>query len=173
MILYKYTHRHNTLPMCSFTQVSKSVVWCFMPSQLLQLHLGDGSHKPCSQSSGAVWKSRWPSWAPVPNKPTVSVDVKQHFNNNKPCQQRTVHRCLCYVKPAATRAAPPCRILIADMCMKAALPTQNYNSNTMDEWRWGHSCMSLEVLAVQCRPKRCNSISVWMFCLDVHALTIG
>ena len=33
-----------------------------------------------SQSSGAVWKSRWASWAPVPNKPTVSVDVKQHFN---------------------------------------------------------------------------------------------
>ena len=30
------------------------------------------------QSSGGVWKSRWPSWAPVPNKPTVSVDVKQH-----------------------------------------------------------------------------------------------
>ena len=33
------------------------------------------------QSSGAVWKSRWPSWAPIPNKPTVSVDVKQHFNH--------------------------------------------------------------------------------------------
>ena len=32
------------------------------------------------QSSGAVWKSRWTSWAPVPNKPLVSVDVKQHFN---------------------------------------------------------------------------------------------
>ena len=32
------------------------------------------------QSSGAVWKSRWPSWAPVPNKPTVSLDVKRHFN---------------------------------------------------------------------------------------------
>ena len=29
------------------------------------------------QSSGAVWKSRWPSWASGPNKPTVSVDVKQ------------------------------------------------------------------------------------------------
>ena len=28
------------------------------------------------QSSGAVWKSRWRCWAPVPNKPTVSVDVK-------------------------------------------------------------------------------------------------
>ena len=34
------------------------------------------------QSSEAVWKSRWPSWAPVPNKPTVSVDVKQHFNQS-------------------------------------------------------------------------------------------
>ena len=36
---------------------------------------------PTGQSSGAVWKSRWPSWAPVPNKPTVSVDVKQHSTN--------------------------------------------------------------------------------------------
>ena len=34
------------------------------------------------QSSGAVWKSRWLSWSPVPNKPTVSVDVKQHFIAN-------------------------------------------------------------------------------------------
>ena len=25
--------------------------------------------------------SRWPSWAPVPNKPTVSVDVKQHLRH--------------------------------------------------------------------------------------------
>ena len=33
------------------------------------------------QSSGAVWKSRWTSWAPVPNKPTVSVDVKHHSTN--------------------------------------------------------------------------------------------
>ena len=32
------------------------------------------------QSSGGVWKSRWTSWAPVPNKPTVSVEVKQHFS---------------------------------------------------------------------------------------------
>ena len=31
------------------------------------------------QSSGAVWKSSWPSWAPVPKKPTVSVDVKQRI----------------------------------------------------------------------------------------------
>ena len=26
-------------------------------------------------------KVRWPSWAPVLNKPTVSVDVKQHSTN--------------------------------------------------------------------------------------------
>ena len=34
------------------------------------------------QSSVAVWQSRWTSWAPVPNKPTVSVDVNQHPTNN-------------------------------------------------------------------------------------------
>ena len=32
-----------------------------------------------AQSSGAAWESRWPSLDPVPNKPTVSVDVKQHW----------------------------------------------------------------------------------------------
>ena len=33
------------------------------------------------QNTGAVWKSRWTSWAPVPNNPPVSVDVKRHFNH--------------------------------------------------------------------------------------------
>ena len=37
-------------------------------------------HHYFDTSSGAVWKWMWTSWAPVPNKPTVSVDVKQHFN---------------------------------------------------------------------------------------------
>ena len=37
---------------------------------------------PNYQSSGAVRKSRWTSWAPIPNKPMVSVDVKQHFNQH-------------------------------------------------------------------------------------------
>ena len=41
-----------------------------------------------TQSSAAVRKSRWPSWAPVPNKPTVSVDVKQHFSDQPRCQSR-------------------------------------------------------------------------------------
>ena len=37
---------------------------------------------PSDQSPGAVRESRWPTVAPVPNKPTVSVDVKQHFSNS-------------------------------------------------------------------------------------------
>ena len=33
--------------------------------------------------------SGWTSWAPVPNKPTVSVDVKQHFNRlQELCESR-------------------------------------------------------------------------------------
>ena len=39
---------------------------------------------PNQSSSGAVWKSRRLSWAPIPSKPTVSVDVKQHFNCAQP-----------------------------------------------------------------------------------------
>ena len=38
------------------------------------------------QSSGAVWKSRWTSWASVPNKPAVSVDVKQHSTTRTSCK---------------------------------------------------------------------------------------
>ena len=34
------------------------------------------------QSLGAVWQSRWTSWAPVPNKPTVFEDVNQHSTNH-------------------------------------------------------------------------------------------
>ena len=30
-----------------------------------------------------MWKSRWLSWAPVPNKPMVSVDVRQHFDEGR------------------------------------------------------------------------------------------
>ena len=41
------------------------------------------------QNSGAVWKSRWPSWAPLPNNPTVSVDVKHHSTNQYDKTQNT------------------------------------------------------------------------------------
>ena len=40
------------------------------------------------QNSGAMWKSRWPSWASVPNKPTVSVDVKQLSQPSWDCSKR-------------------------------------------------------------------------------------
>ena len=33
-------------------------------------------------------KHRRTSWAPVPNKPTVSVDVKHHFNHHRAYAQR-------------------------------------------------------------------------------------
>ena len=46
-------------------------------------------YKP--QSSGTVSKSRWTSWASVPNKPTVFVDVKQHSTNQH------VNHCLTFV----------------------------------------------------------------------------
>ena len=38
------------------------------------------------------WKSRWTSWAPVRNKPTVSVDVKQHFNSSQYRQRLLLRR---------------------------------------------------------------------------------
>ena len=42
-------------------------------------------------------KLRWPSWAPVTNKPTVSVDVKQH-SANQPTNQVwiQVHTHICF-----------------------------------------------------------------------------
>ena len=54
-----------------------------LPVQSTKVNKKDKKEGDCDaiQSSGAVWKSRWPSWAPIPNKPTVSVDVKQHFND--------------------------------------------------------------------------------------------
>ena len=42
------------------------------------------------QSSGAVW---WTSRAPVPNKPTVSVDVKQHFSQRQLYERRWGSQC--------------------------------------------------------------------------------
>ena len=48
---------------------------------LEQAHVDVYSDK-LSQNSGAVWKSRQPPLAPVPNKPTIYVDVKKHLNNN-------------------------------------------------------------------------------------------
>ena len=54
------------------THSSWALNW-LAPSDYISIYCSGGG----GQSSGAVWKSRWTSWAPVPNKPTVSVDVNQ------------------------------------------------------------------------------------------------
>ena len=46
---------------------------------------------PLPEFRSFVRKSRWTSWAPVPNKPTVSVDVKQHFSNTNISAKHTVY----------------------------------------------------------------------------------
>ena len=47
-----------------------------------------------SQSSGAVWKSMWPSWAPRPHQwlslMVPSVDVKQHWTKHPHCRSQFV-----------------------------------------------------------------------------------
>ena len=48
-----------------------------------RLRAGNGWSSGGEIQSSAVWKSRWPSWASVPNKPTVFVDVKQHFSEER------------------------------------------------------------------------------------------
>ena len=59
------------------------------------------------QSSGAVWKSRWPSWGPIPNNPTVSVDIKQHFNNfNTGASWSLQHRAQCFKVEEETLSGP-------------------------------------------------------------------
>ena len=63
--------KEQTAPFGRFT--SKICMSCFVLLNKGFLFL--------NHSSGAGWKSRWPSWAPVLNKPTVSVDVKQHSTN--------------------------------------------------------------------------------------------
>ena len=40
----------------------------------------------CGNRAHELWKLRWPSWLPVHDKPTVSVDVKQHSTNQPPSQ---------------------------------------------------------------------------------------
>ena len=77
------------------------------------------------QSSGAVWKSKWPSWAPVPNinKPTVCVDVKQDFIS--PHHSRAVDiSCEQYLRPVTLyyirlTAKSFCFVVVCFLCLVA------------------------------------------------------
>ena len=53
-------------------------------SDISQLYKSTVTNYDC-QSSGSVWKSRWLSWAPIPNKPTVFVDVTEPTSTNYEC----------------------------------------------------------------------------------------
>ena len=44
------------------------------------------------QCSGAVRKAMWPCWAPIPNKPMFSVDIKQHLT--KRLWKKMVQKCV-------------------------------------------------------------------------------
>ena len=76
--------------LCLFVHSEEDVYYIYLGSsstclytvkKLIYIYIW-GPILPVCQSSRAVWKSRWPSWAPIPNKPTVSVDVKQHSTNH-------------------------------------------------------------------------------------------
>ena len=69
---------------------------------------GEGERE--KQSPGAVWKSRWTSWAPVPNKAMVSVDVKQHFNQKGRKRRKSVVEC----KPCSVQQSLFCTTCSTD-----------------------------------------------------------
>ena len=52
--------------------------------------------------------STWTSSAPVPNKPTVSVDVKQHFNINLTRFDQITRKGLTNASPLTSDSAEDC-----------------------------------------------------------------
>ena len=80
------------------------------------------------QSSGAVWKSKWPSWAPVPNKPTISMDVKQRFIIITLTVARPHCLCACHQWQGLGKSDPSERSLATPSHTRSGLKT------------WGWSC---------------------------------
>ena len=75
---------HNdNLGLLTLLPITFSTLWAARSLKCRPPRPAQCSHRASRpQSSGAAGESRWLSWAPVPNKPTVSVDVKQHFNQS-------------------------------------------------------------------------------------------
>ena len=83
------------------------------------------------QSSGAVRQSRWTPWAPVPNKPTVPVDLKHHFNQLYPPEPVPTRP-----EPAPTRPEPvPIRPEPVST-RPEPIPTRAISAGNADEVRW-------------------------------------
>ena len=68
--------------------------------------------------SGAVWKTSWPSWVPVPNKPMVYVDVKQHDSDHLLLEwpRRCSGACAVYLMPEWP-AVDPLRDVASGSCL--------------------------------------------------------
>ena len=58
-----------------------STAWSILIQQLTKMTLTVISQYHQNYAPVRLTEFRWLSWAPIPNKPTVSVDIKQHFNN--------------------------------------------------------------------------------------------
>ena len=74
-----------------------------------------------SQSSGDVWKARWPSWAPVPNKPTVSVEVKQR---SAICTTPSDTKWCCTI-PSDTQWFCTYRVIPSDFALCRVIPSDS------------------------------------------------
>ena len=73
---YKVHKRHRNYI------VKDDVTWCFTPSQsTITVISGRSQGWPCYHSSGAVWESRWPSWAVRPNEPSGFRGRKELLNH--------------------------------------------------------------------------------------------
>ena len=81
-------------PMCAISNTHQHIICALVknpshsPSLIGLIAAVDVKQQKQKQKIGAAElrscggrQSKWPSWAPVPNKPTVSVDVKQHSTN--------------------------------------------------------------------------------------------
>ena len=87
-VVFYYGFQEQVLLLCATDWLLMySFYWCVAISYI---YMGSGLTKKQNkknnrdQAARAMWKLRWPSWLPVPNKPTVSVDIKQHTHLKKP-----------------------------------------------------------------------------------------
>ena len=94
----------------------------------------------------AVWKSRWTSWAPVRNKPTISVDVKQHFNQDTD----------------RMNAALPLESRMMSLLLYGAILRSRADSlHSRRMWLWTSDCSFLHRVLNIYPPKWCACSPVW------------
>ena len=75
VIIYLSLHCH--------TRMTSALRWAALRAILMLHNCAGQSHETVSTNH---------NWAPVPNKPTVSVDVKQHFSINQPINTLPIAR---------------------------------------------------------------------------------